>query len=61
MCVCVCVYTACGLGILVPSVPPSSVSWFLPPRHTWREKVEPPSHLLKMHEAAATESQAETV
>lgn len=25
------------------------------PRHTWREKVEPPSHLLKMHEEAASQ------
>lgn len=45
----------CVAGMSVRTVPTSCVSCRHAPRHTWREKVEPPSHLLKMHEEAASQ------
>lgn len=45
----------CVSGMSVRTVPPSCVSCRHAPRHTWREKVEPPSQLLKMHEGAASQ------
>lgn len=41
--------------------PPPPPFPLLPPPQMWHEKVEPPSHLLKMHEEAAAAEQLRTV